>query len=245
MEICGASGEDRVGAVGDELAVARDDLQVGTMAIPLASSWPKRPGAGDAVALVGAPRRRHSWRPVRRSQLRAASLCASPPLRALRHADGSAEPCLSKCAPAYRGGVQVPCVRHPFALLCATSTTTSTSRWDKTPPAASYAGGIVGKAVETILIQIVTAPVRAFSLEKLTETVRTLEHQRPGHNVEELSCAVLAELARKRTRRPANLVPEAIRMARTAATCRSPVPGARPASEVREWGSRAGPRGHR
>ena len=33
--------------------------------------------------------------------------------------------------PAYRGGVQVPCGRHPFALLCATSTTTSTSRWDE------------------------------------------------------------------------------------------------------------------
>ena len=205
----------------------------------------KRPGAGDAVALVGAPRRRilgvlsadHSC--VRRHCVHLLRSARSGMLTGLR------SPASANAHPAYRGGVQVPCVRHPLALLCATSTTTSTSRWDKTPPAASYAGGIAGKAVETILIQIVTAPVRAFSLEKLTETVRTLEHQRPGHNVEELSCAVLAELARKRTRRPANLVPEAIRMARTAATCRSPVPGARPASEVREWGSRAGPRGHR
>ena len=42
--------------------------------------------------------------------------------------------------PAYRGGVQVPCVRHPLALLCATSTTTSTSRWDENAPATPRPG---------------------------------------------------------------------------------------------------------
>jgi len=40
-------------------------------------------------------------------------------------------PASANAHPAYRGGVQVPCVRHPLALLCATSMTTSTSRWDE------------------------------------------------------------------------------------------------------------------
>ncbi|HEY3951973.1 MAG TPA: hypothetical protein VGM53_01240 [Streptosporangiaceae bacterium] len=57
-------------------------------------------------------------------------------------------------------------------------------------------------------------PVRAFSLEELTETVRTLERQRPGQTAEELSRAVFTELAMKRTQRAAELVAEAIRMAR-------------------------------
>lgn len=57
-------------------------------------------------------------------------------------------------------------------------------------------------------------PVRAFSLEELVETVRSLERGRPGQTAAELSGAVFAELAMKRTRRAAELVAEAIRMAR-------------------------------
>ena len=57
-------------------------------------------------------------------------------------------------------------------------------------------------------------PVRVFSLEELTQTVRTLERQQPGRTVDELSSAVFAELGMKRTRRAADLVTEAIRMAR-------------------------------
>ena len=91
----------------------------------------KRPGAGDAVGLGRCARAAHSRRPVRRSQLRIASLRASPPRRAFRRADRPAEPASADAHPAYPGGVQVPCGRHPFALLCATSTTTSTSRWDE------------------------------------------------------------------------------------------------------------------
>jgi hypothetical protein len=49
-------------------------------------------------------------------------------------------------------------------------------------------------------------PAGAFRLEELTETARTLERQRPGRTVEELSRAVFAELAMRRTRRAAELV---------------------------------------
>ena len=58
-------------------------------------------------------------------------MCASPPRRAFRRADGPAEPCLSKCAFRTPRRCPMPCGRHPFASLCATSTTTSTSRWDE------------------------------------------------------------------------------------------------------------------
>ena len=44
--------------------------------------------------------------------------------------------------------------------------------------------------------------------------MRTLEHQQPGRTADELSRAVFAELGMKRTRRAADLVAEAIRMAR-------------------------------
>ncbi len=70
----------------------------------------------------------------------------------------------------------MPCVRHTFALLCATSTTTSTPQWDKTPPAASYAGGIAGKAVETILIHIVTAAKAKATLCDVVETLTSQAH---------------------------------------------------------------------
>src|SRR5258708_24053487 len=57
-------------------------------------------------------------------------------------------------------------------------------------------------------------PVGVFSLEELAETVRALEGERPGRTADELSRAVFAELAMKRTRRAAELVAEAIRVAR-------------------------------
>ena len=57
-------------------------------------------------------------------------------------------------------------------------------------------------------------PVRVFSLEELAETVRALERKQPGRTADELSRAVFAELAMKRTRRAAELVAEAIRVAR-------------------------------
>lgn len=63
-------------------------------------------------------------------------------------------------------------------------------------------------------------PAGAFRLEELTETVRALERQRPGRTIDELSRAVFAELAMKRTRRSAELVAEAIRLARARATRR-------------------------
>jgi hypothetical protein len=85
-------------------------------------------------------------------------------------------------------------------------------------------------------------PVSAYSLEELTETVRTLERKQPGQTVDELSRAVFAELAMKRTRRAAELVAEAIKMARP----REPQPeitGSRwhaSTQEVRNWALSAG-----
>src|SRR5580693_3125430 len=73
-------------------------------------------------------------------------------------------------------------------------------------------------------------PVRVFSLEELTDTVRMLERQRPGRTVDELTSAVFTELAMKRTQRAADLVAEAIRIARPGSHApRSPVPAGRPA----------------
>jgi hypothetical protein len=85
-------------------------------------------------------------------------------------------------------------------------------------------------------------PVRVFSLEELTETVRALERERPGRTVDELSRAVFAELAMKRTRRAADLVAEAIRVAR-AREPRADITGSRwqaSTSEVRSWALSAG-----
>jgi hypothetical protein len=58
-------------------------------------------------------------------------------------------------------------------------------------------------------------PVRDFTLDEFTETVRALERERPGRTADELSRAVFSKLAVKRTRRAAELVAEAIRLART------------------------------
>jgi len=85
-------------------------------------------------------------------------------------------------------------------------------------------------------------PVRAFSLEELTQTVRELEHQRSGQTVDELSRAVFAELAMKRTRRAADLIAEAIKMAR-ARQPHAEITGSRwqaSTSEVRKWAASNG-----
>lgn len=80
-------------------------------------------------------------------------------------------------------------------------------------------------------------PVRGFSLEELTETVRALEQQRPGRAIDELTSAVFTELAMKRTRRASDLVAEAIRIAR-AGQPRAEITGSgwqASTAEVREW----------
>jgi hypothetical protein len=85
-------------------------------------------------------------------------------------------------------------------------------------------------------------PVGVFSLEELAETVRALERERPGRTADELSRAVFAELAMKRTRRAAELVAEAIRVAR-AREPRAEITGSRwqaSTSEVRDWALSAG-----
>jgi hypothetical protein len=85
-------------------------------------------------------------------------------------------------------------------------------------------------------------PVGVFSLEELAETVRALERERPRRTADELSRAVFAELAMKRTRRAAELVAEAIRVAR-AREPRAEITGSRwqaSTSEVRSWALSAG-----
>ena len=80
-------------------------------------------------------------------------------------------------------------------------------------------------------------PVRVFSLEELTHTVWALERQRPGQTADELSRAVFAELAMKRTRRATDLVAEAIRIAR-AQQPRAEITGSQwqaSTREVRDW----------
>ena len=85
-------------------------------------------------------------------------------------------------------------------------------------------------------------PAGVFSLEELAETVRALERQQPGRTVEQLSRAVFAELAMKRTRRAAELVAEAIRLARTREP-RTEITGSQwqaGTEEVRNWARTAG-----
>lgn len=85
-------------------------------------------------------------------------------------------------------------------------------------------------------------PVRVFSLEELAETVRALERKQPGRTADELSRAVFTELAMKRTRRAAELVAEAIRLAR-AREPRAEITGSRwqaSTREVRNWALSAG-----
>jgi hypothetical protein len=85
-------------------------------------------------------------------------------------------------------------------------------------------------------------PAGAFRLEELTQTVRALERQQPGRTVDELSRAVFAELAMKRTRRGAELVAEAIRLAR-ASEPHPEITGSRwqaSTGDVRNWALNAG-----
>jgi hypothetical protein len=85
-------------------------------------------------------------------------------------------------------------------------------------------------------------PVRVFRLDELAETVRELERERPGRTVEELSRAVFTELAIKPTRRAADLVAEAIRLARPRQP-RTEITGTHwhaSTSEVRTWALSAG-----
>jgi hypothetical protein len=85
-------------------------------------------------------------------------------------------------------------------------------------------------------------PAGVFSLEELAETVRTLERERPGRPVDELSLAVFDHLAMKRTRRAAELVGEAIRIAR-ARESGAEITGSRwqaSTAEVRSWALGAG-----
>ncbi len=84
-------------------------------------------------------------------------------------------------------------------------------------------------------------PVRAFSLDELTETVRALETAQPGRTVDELSRAVFAELAMKRTRRAVELVAEAIRIARARPLAEIEGSSSQASTrEVREWAVSAG-----
>ena len=74
------------------------------------------------------------------------------------------------------------------------------------------------------------------------QTVRMLEREQLGRTVDELSRAVFAELAMKRTRRAAELLTEAIRVAR-AGEPRPEITGSRwqaSTQEVRDWARRAG-----
>ena len=85
-------------------------------------------------------------------------------------------------------------------------------------------------------------PVRVFSLEELADTVRMLERQQPGRTVDELTSAVFAELAVKRTQRAADLVAEAIRLARPHQPG-TEITGSQwqaSTSEVRNWALSAG-----
>jgi hypothetical protein len=85
-------------------------------------------------------------------------------------------------------------------------------------------------------------PVGDFTLDELAVTVRALERDRPGRTADELSRAVFAELAMKRTRRAADLVAEAIRLARSREP-RPEITGSRwqaSTREVRDWALGAG-----
>lgn len=85
-------------------------------------------------------------------------------------------------------------------------------------------------------------PVRVYSLDELAETVRKLERERRGRTAEELSRAVFDELAMKRTRRAAELVDEAIRLARSRQP-RAEITGSRwqaSTQEVQTWALSAG-----
>ena len=108
-------------------------------------------------------------------------------------------------------------------------------------PAAGYRGGMPSRPVRPQL-GLFDNPVRVFSLEELAETVRALEGEQSGRTADQLSRAVFADLAIKRTRRAAELVAEAIRLARTQEP-REEITGSQwqaSTEEVRNWARRAG-----
>jgi hypothetical protein len=108
-------------------------------------------------------------------------------------------------------------------------------------PAASYRGGMPSRPASP-QPGLFGNPASAFSLEELAETVRRLERHQPGQTVDELSRAVFTELALKRTRRAAELVAEAIKMAR-APQPRAEITGSRwqaSTQDVRNWALSAG-----
>lgn len=84
--------------------------------------------------------------------------------------------------------------------------------------------------------------VGEFGLEELVEAVRELEREHPGQPVADISAAVFDRLAMKRTRRAAELVTEAIRLARQQAPRPQIAGSAHHAgtAEVRDWAARAG-----
>jgi len=85
-------------------------------------------------------------------------------------------------------------------------------------------------------------PIRVFSLEELVETVRALEREQPGRTADQLSRAVFAERAMKRTPRAAEPVAEAIRLARTKEP-RAEITGSQwqaGTGEVRNWARSVG-----
>jgi hypothetical protein len=85
-------------------------------------------------------------------------------------------------------------------------------------------------------------PVCDITLEELAETVRKLEREQPGQTVDEITRAVFAELAMKRTKRAADLVAEAIRIARPR-PLRAQITGTprqASTSEVRAWAESCG-----
>jgi len=109
------------------------------------------------------------------------------------------------------------------------------------PSAAGYRGRVASHPARPQL-GLFDNPVRVFSLDELAATVRRLERERPGRTMAELSGAVFTELAIKPTRRAADLVAEAIRLARP----RQPgteITGSQwqaSTSEVRNWALSAG-----
>lgn len=109
------------------------------------------------------------------------------------------------------------------------------------PPAAGYRGRMASRPARP-QPGLFDNPVRVFSLDELAETVRQLERERPGRTVQQLSAAVFTELAIKPTQRAADLVAEAIRLARP----RQPgteITGSQwqaSTSEVRDWALSAG-----
>src|SRR5260221_67589 len=112
------------------------------------------------------------------------------------------------------------------------------------PPATRLAGyrGRMPPSPARPQLGLFDNPAAVFSLDELAGTVRKLERERPGRTVDELSRAVFAELAMKPTRRAAELVAEAIRLAR-AREPRAEITGSRAHAsrqEVRNWALTAG-----